>query len=241
MAEEAWKLAIEAQDGERPVAGAPVGTPLVCQLPSGWSLKIDPQTREAVSVEFCSMLFYQIYDIDYAPKYTSLKLIISTIWGLLENGAHRTVVHSSQVDLWSETKLRIQVKEVMFDDQYLSKVVDNEKSWFTQVEMHDLICHQFFFTANSWGCQPPTSQYFQPLTPQTLALVAAAIQCALSEYASGKIVTVMISQDEHRVTYCPSPMIIITPEATALINHLLVGLFKPPHPLPPSCGATPLG
>jgi hypothetical protein len=50
MVDEAWKLAIEAQDRQRALAGAPVGTPSVCQLPGGPSLKIDPQTREAVSV-----------------------------------------------------------------------------------------------------------------------------------------------------------------------------------------------
>jgi len=72
-----------------------------------------------------------------------------------------------------------------------------------------------------------TSQYFQPLAPQTLALVAAAIHCALSEYASGKKVTVIFSQDEYRGTFCPSPMITCTPEATALINHPLVGPYKP--------------
>jgi len=70
MVNEAWKLAIEAQDCQRALAGAPVGTPSVCQLPGGPSLKIDPQTREAVSLQFCSMLLYQMSDIDYAPKYT---------------------------------------------------------------------------------------------------------------------------------------------------------------------------
>jgi len=52
MVEEAWKLAIEAQDRQRALAGAPAGTPSVCQLPSGPSLKIDLQTREAVSLGF---------------------------------------------------------------------------------------------------------------------------------------------------------------------------------------------
>jgi len=45
-----WKLAIQALDRQRVSAGAPVGTPSVCQLPCRPSLKIDPQTREAVSV-----------------------------------------------------------------------------------------------------------------------------------------------------------------------------------------------
>ena len=70
MVEEAWTLAIEAQDRQQALAGAPPGTPSVCQLPSGQSLKIDPQTRDAVSLAFSSMLLYQIYNIDYPPNYT---------------------------------------------------------------------------------------------------------------------------------------------------------------------------
>jgi len=58
MVDEAWKLAIEAQDRQRALAGAPVGAPSVCQLPGGPSLKIDLQTREAVRVHsvFCSSI-----------------------------------------------------------------------------------------------------------------------------------------------------------------------------------------
>jgi len=56
MVKKEWKLAIEAQDRQRALAGAPIGSPSVCQLPGGPSLKIDLQTREAVSVYsvFCS-------------------------------------------------------------------------------------------------------------------------------------------------------------------------------------------
>jgi len=70
MVEEAWKLAIEAQDRQQALAGAPVGMPSVCQLPGSPFLKIDLQTWEAVSLGFCSMLLHQISYIDYAPKYT---------------------------------------------------------------------------------------------------------------------------------------------------------------------------
>jgi len=44
IVEEAWKLATEAQDHQRALAGPPVGTPSVCQLPGCPSLKMDPQT-----------------------------------------------------------------------------------------------------------------------------------------------------------------------------------------------------
>jgi len=58
MVDDARHLAIEVQDRQRALAGAPVGTPSVCQLPGGLSLKIDPHTREAVSVYsvFCSSI-----------------------------------------------------------------------------------------------------------------------------------------------------------------------------------------
>jgi hypothetical protein len=52
MVDEAWQLAIEAQDRQWALAGAPVGAPSVCQLPGGPSHRIDPQTREAVNVNF---------------------------------------------------------------------------------------------------------------------------------------------------------------------------------------------
>ena len=139
------------------------------------------------------------------------------------------------MDLRSETELQIQVKELLFDNAYLSMVVVDKKSWFTRMEVLDLIYDQVFFPANGLGREPTTSQYFQPLTPQTLAVVAMAIHCVLSEYATGKKATVMISQDEYRGTFCPSPMLNFTPEATALINYTVVGRFKPP--LPPPCGA----
>jgi len=97
----------------------------------------------------------------------------------------------------SETELWIKVKELLFHDAYLSKVVDDKKSYFTRMEVLDPIYHQFFFTTNSLGHQPTLSQYFQPLAPQTLALVAEAIRCALTEYACGQKATVMFSQDEY--------------------------------------------
>ena len=43
MVEEAWKVDIEAQDHQRPLADTPVGLPSVCQLPTGLSVKINTQ------------------------------------------------------------------------------------------------------------------------------------------------------------------------------------------------------
>jgi hypothetical protein len=58
MVDEVWNMAIEAHDRKLALAGAPVGTPCVYQLPGGPSLKINPQTREAVSLYsvFCSSI-----------------------------------------------------------------------------------------------------------------------------------------------------------------------------------------
>ena len=125
----------------------------------------------------------------------------------MADGARRTIVRSYRLDSGSDTELRIQVTELLFDDAYLSMVIDDKKAWFTRMEVLDVIDHQFFFIANSLGRQPTTSQFVQPLTPQTLALVAAAIHCALSQYATGKKVTVMCSQDEYRGELCHSTVI----------------------------------
>jgi len=56
MVGEAWKLAIEAQDAQRALAAASVGTPSVCPFPGGPSPKIGRQTRQAVCLELCLML-----------------------------------------------------------------------------------------------------------------------------------------------------------------------------------------
>jgi hypothetical protein len=52
MVDEARKQAIDVQDHQWALAASPVGTPSGCQLPGGPSHKINPQTREAISVSF---------------------------------------------------------------------------------------------------------------------------------------------------------------------------------------------
>jgi len=90
-----------------------------------------------------------------------------------------------------------------------------------------------FFTENSLGWQTITLQFFQPLTPQTQAIVAAAIHCVLSEYATARKVTVMFSQDEYRGKFCPSTVIdCVTAEAIALIIIIHGGAASyPPTPM----------
>jgi hypothetical protein len=121
----------------------------------------------------------------------------------------------------------------LFDNAYSSKVINAKQSWFTQMEVLALINHHFFFTANRLGRQPTTSQFFQPLTPQTLVLVATVIHCALSECATGKKVTVVYPQDEYHGKFCPSTVIdCITAEAIAHIKfkfHIVRLLHTPPQ------------
>jgi hypothetical protein len=135
------------------------------------------------------------------------------------------------LDFCSETELLNEVKELLFDDANLPKVVDDKKSWFMQIEVCDLMSHQYFLPANSIGCHPTTWQYFQSRTAQTLALAAAAIHCAPSEYASGRMSAIMFSHDIYRGTFYPSSVMNITSEPTALINGTFVCC------LIPTCGA----
>jgi hypothetical protein len=101
------------------------------------------------------------------------------------------------------------------------------------MEVLDHIYPQCFFTANSLGHQPATSQYVEPLTLHTCALVASAIHCVLSDYVIQTKTTVMFSQDDYRGTFCPSPLITFTTKATVLINHTLV-VHVAPYLLTPS-------
>lgn len=99
------------------------------------------------------------------------------------------MVCSDRQDLSFETELLIQMNELLFRHAYLQKVMDDKKSWLTQMAVLDQICHHFFLNTNSLQCQPTTSQFIKPLAQQILALVAAAIHCTLFEYASGKKTT----------------------------------------------------
>jgi hypothetical protein len=58
MVDDDWQVDMEALDCHETLAGAPVDTPSVCEMPGGPSLKIDPQTQEAVSIysAFCSSI-----------------------------------------------------------------------------------------------------------------------------------------------------------------------------------------
>jgi hypothetical protein len=57
----------------------------------------------------------------------------------LADGARRTIVCGYQLDLGSETELLIQVRELLFDDAYLLKVSNDKISWYTRMEVVDLI------------------------------------------------------------------------------------------------------
>jgi hypothetical protein len=126
----------------------------------------------------------------------------------------------------------MEVTEPLFDNAYLSKFINEKKSWFTLMEVLDLICHQFFFTTNGLGWPLITLHFFHPLTLQTLVLSATAIDCTLCEYATGKKVTVMFSWDEYRGTFCHSTVIRLYYCRSHCTTHQfhMVGCFIPPPP-----------
>jgi hypothetical protein len=178
------------------------------------------------------MLHYQIYIMHYTPKGRLLKLSKCTIRWWLTNGVLQPVLLSCQFKLHSDTDLQIEVKQSLFEGANLFKSVDDKWSWITCIGVLDLIYHHFFFTAICLGHKPTTSQHFQLLTPQIIALAEAAISCTLSEYPSRKTTIIMSFQDEYHDIFCSSPGINITPEATPLINYRLVRRFiPPPHPV----------
>jgi len=99
------------------------------------------------------------------------------------------------------------VRELLFDNAYLLNVIDDKKSLFIWMDALDLVSNYFFFTTNSLGRRPTTSPFFQSLSPQKLALVAAVVHCTRAEYGTGKMVTVMFSQDEYQGKFCPCTVI----------------------------------
>jgi len=88
------------------------------------------------------------------------------------------------LDLYIETVLCIYIKELLCDNAYLSKVINDEKSWLTPREVLNLIHHQFFFIANNMGHQPMMLQYSKSVILQTEALAATAIHSVLDKYPS---------------------------------------------------------
>jgi len=162
------------------------------------------------------------------------------MWGQLADDALQTIAKRYRLDFGLETELRIHVKDLLIANVYLLRVVDDEKLSFTQMELLDLIDNQCCLTTTTLGRQPIVSQCFQPLALQSLALWAAAIDCVLSEYATGKNVTVMLSQDEDQGKFCHSMVMdCMAAEATALINYTLAGCFILPPP--PSCPTAMIG
>jgi len=119
--------------------------------------------------------------------------------------------------MYSHTDHRIQVKEVLLDNTYISKVIGDKKLWFTKLEVLELICHRFFYTTNCLGWQPTAFQLFQTLTLQTVPLAPTAIHCVLSEYATWKKNIFLFVQNEYKGGFCAFTVIALTLNTAALI------------------------
>jgi len=107
--------------------------------------------------------------------------------------------------------------------------MEGKNIWLTSVEVLNLIYPPFFFPTNAFGHQPTTFQFFLPLTPLTFVLVATAILCMVSEYASQKNAMVVSFQNEYSGKLCSTPVIAFTPNATAfIIRDISVRLYTLP-------------
>jgi len=100
------------------------------------------------------------------------------------------------MDLSTETNIRIPIMKLLIVDACASHIVDDKTYLFPRMAVFDLMYNEFILTTNGFEHQPTTYHYFQLLTPQTLVLAAGAIQYALFAHVSGKMPSVMFSQDE---------------------------------------------
>jgi len=74
-------------------------------------------------------------------------------------------------------------------------------------------------------------QFFQPFTQQALVVAGTAIHCVVFDYASGKMLLMVLTQNECRDTYCPWLLIeYVDTEATGWINYTGWGAL---YPVPP--------
>jgi len=154
--------------------------------------------------------------------------MISTIPRGSAEGAQQTVARNYQLDSFFGTELHIKLKDLLFDNGNLANIMYGNTSSSTRMDTLDVIDHQLFFTASSFWRQPTISQNWEPLASQTLPLAATVIHSMLSELSSIMNATVKYSQEEYRHTFCASPVILFTLDATTFINHTLVAHFITP-------------
>jgi hypothetical protein len=121
--------------------------------------------------------------------------------GRLAKAARRTIVGSYHLDIHSQKDLEYQIAHLLDEDSYMMNIIGDKKAWFTRFDILDLIYHIFFFTVNTSGQVPHTAKYFDLVSPWTLAIAAAAIHCALSDYEHGTKVITNITQDDYQSNY----------------------------------------
>jgi hypothetical protein len=88
MADDTWKLSFATQNHQQASAGASPDSPLMCQLPSSPTFKIDSQPQHALSHRFCLKLLNLTSNTDYTLKYPYLLLKFSNIGGPLADGTN---------------------------------------------------------------------------------------------------------------------------------------------------------
>jgi len=112
------------------------------------------------------MLLYQMHNIDYASIHSHYNRFVR-YEDCSQMEAEWNLFNSYWLDSGSEMEHWIQILELLFDDAYCSKVIDDNKSWFHKMQVPDLYYPPLFFTTDSWGRQPSTFWFIHLLTPET--------------------------------------------------------------------------
>jgi len=150
------------------------------------------------------------------------------IWVRLADGAFETVVCNKLWTFGFKTNGQIQIIELLIDDAYLSKFVQDMNWWFTRLEILDLIYNLFCTSTNILGYYSTSSQFCRYLALQTSAWSTAILHCILHKHTIGKKAMVMFSQHKYWGTFCLGLLITLTSAATApIIATLLVGHVTP--------------
>jgi len=106
--------------------------------------------------------------------------------------------------------------------------MDDKKSWFTQMEVINLICHQFVITAHDLWCLPTTFQFIQPLAQSTLLPLALAIYWVWSECATGRMVEYIFFHDDYQDQCYPSLIIDFTGDCHWFLQiYICASLYAP--------------
>jgi hypothetical protein len=182
----AWEEALESMSMQMRAVGALKPDEDVHQRPEGPSFNMDAVTRGVVShlvrsPDSCSLTLAQ------------LRSKISATRGRLVSMARTLVVSLYNLKTGSVLECKLQVAALLHEDSWMGtwrESVDGSPrivAWYTRPELTALIFAQFFSSPQHLGRQAHLSKFWEKrVTPELLALTAASLQCALTDYETGQ-------------------------------------------------------